>query len=187
MSRTVHQAKAKNHCSDFIPSSQVPFVSGDKVRQGLGEQKILFVLHGRARLANGESSTMVPVVSDSMAEVEEGTSQAILASPGVFPFLAELDRRHVKLERYATLQSLFCMQRHEPMTFINRIAPKPLLMVIGEDDLCIPTSLQLGMFKKAQEPKRLHVIRGTGLFGPYYGNDFEENIREQLKFLGESL
>ena len=56
------------------------------------------------------------------------------------------------------------MQGHEPMTFIDRIAPRPLLMVIGEDDLCVPTSLQLAMFKKTQEPKRLHVIRGTGLF-----------------------
>ena len=167
--------------------SQVPFVSGDIVRQELGEQKRLFILGDRARVANGDSSMMVPVIPDSMEEVEKGTSQAILATPDVFPFIAELDRRHVKWEKYATTQSLFYLQGHEPITFIHRIAPRPLLIVVGEDDLCIPTSRQLAMFEKAQDPKKVHVICGTGHFGPYYGQEFEENIREQLKFLKEWL
>lgn len=167
--------------------SQVPFVSGDIVRQGLGEQKRLLILGDRAGVAKGEPSMMVPVIPDSMEEVEKGTSNAILATSDVLPFIAELDRRHVKWEKYATLQSLFYMQGHEPMTFINRITPRPLLMVVGEDDLCIPSSLQLAMFEKAESPKTLHVIRGTGHFGPYYGKEFEENIREQLKFLDQWL
>lgn len=167
--------------------SQVPFVSGDLVRHGLGPSKRSFILADRGQLAKGKESAMVPVFPDSIEEVEQGTSQAILSTPDVFPFLSELDRRNVKWEKFATLQSLFYLQGHEPMTFISRISPTPLLMVVGEHDLCIPTNIQLAMYEKAQEPKKVHVIRGTGHFGPYYGAAYEENIQVQLQFLKQWL
>lgn len=126
---------------------------------------------------------MIPIVPDSMEELISGTSKAILGTPDVFPFLAELDRRGVKWEKYATTQSSFYLQFHEPQAFIHRISPTPLLMVVGDNDLCIPTNTQLAMYAKALEPKRLHVVRGAGHFDVYYGKAFEENIGVQLDFL----
>ena len=83
------------------------------------------------------------------------------------------------------MQSLFYMQSHEPIAYVHRISPRPLLMVVGEHDECIPTNLQLKMFARAQEPKQVHVIRDAGHFDLYYGEKFEENIRVQLEFLRE--
>jgi fermentation-respiration switch protein FrsA (DUF1100 family) len=163
--------------------AQVPFVGGDLVSMALGPKKCQFVLADRAQLARGDSSTMVPVVPDSIEEAESGTSQAILNTPDIFPFLAELDRRGAKAEKLATLQSLFYMQSHEPRSFIHRISPTPLLMVVGEQDQCTPTNMQLAMYQQAQEPKKLHILRGVGHFGGYYGDAFEENIKVQLEFL----
>jgi fermentation-respiration switch protein FrsA (DUF1100 family) len=167
--------------------AQVPFVSGEFVSMALGTKKSQFVLADRAQLAKNGSSTMIPVVPESTEEAESGTSQAILSTPDVFPFLAELDRRGVKWEKLGTLQSLFYMQSHEPRSFIHRISPTPLLMVVGEQDLCVPTNLQLAMYQQAQEPKKVHVVRGVGHFGVYYGAAFEENIKVQLGFLNEVL
>lgn len=167
--------------------SQVPFVSGELITMGMGPKKVAMVLADRAQLAKGGSSMMIPVVPDTLEEVENGTTQAVLGVPDVFPFLAELDRREVKWEKYATLQSLFYMQGHEPIAFISRISPRPLLMVVGENDLCIPSNVQLKMYEHAQEPKSVHVLRGCGHFDPYYGAAFEENIRVQCEFLKGAL
>lgn len=163
--------------------AQVPFVSGEFVSMSIGAKKGQLILGDRAQLAKGGASVMVQVMPDSREEAESGTSQAILGTPDSFDFLEEMDRRGVNYEKSATLQSLFYMQSHEPITMISRISPTPLLMVVGEHDVCIPTNLQLAMYQRAQEPKSLHVIRGTGHFGPYYGSPFEENIRAQLEFL----
>jgi fermentation-respiration switch protein FrsA (DUF1100 family) len=130
---------------------------------------------------------MIPVVPDHVEEVENGTTQAVLGIPDVFPFLAELDRRNVKWEKYATLQSLFYMQCHEPKAFISRISPTPLLMIVGEQDLACSTRAQLAAYAQALEPKKLHVLRGIGHFGLYYGSEFEENIKVQLQLLKEIL
>ena len=167
--------------------SQVPFVSGELVSMELGPQKGGFVLADRAQLATGQPPTMIPVIPNSFEEVEKGVSQAVLRTPDVFPFLAELERRGVKVEKFATLQSLFYMQAHEPKAFITRVSPTPLLMVVGEQDWCIPSNLQLAMYHQAKEPKRLHVMRNVGHFGGYYGSDFEGNIKAQLEFLKEVL
>ncbi len=164
--------------------SQVPFVSGELVSMALGP-KAQFVLADRVELTKGGSSQMIPVVPDSMEEVMSGTSPAILATPDVFPFLAELDRRNVKWEKYATAQSLFYVQSFDPRAFIRRVSPTPLLMVVGDQDVCIPPNLQLGMYAQALEPKKLHVLRGAGHFEVYYGKAFEENIKVQLDFLKE--
>ncbi|KAH6683866.1 Alpha/Beta hydrolase protein [Halenospora varia] len=167
--------------------SQVPFVSGEMLDMAMGPKKQGFMLTDRSQLAKGGSSHMIAVIPDSIEEVENGTTQAVLGTPDVFPFLAELDRRNVKWEKYATMQSLFYMQSHEPKAFIGRISPTPLLMVVGEQDLCCPTRMQLAMYAQALEPKKLHVLRGEGHFGPYYGSGFEANIKIQLDFLKEVL
>ena len=130
---------------------------------------------------------MVPITPESIEEVESGVSQAILACPDVFPFLAELDRRGVPWERHTTAQSLFYLQSHDPRAFIHRLSPMPLLMIVAAQDKCISPNSQIEMFSRALEPKKLHVLRGAGHFDVYYGQPFEENISVQLNFLEETL
>jgi fermentation-respiration switch protein FrsA (DUF1100 family) len=163
--------------------SQTPFVSGEHISVELGSAKQEFVLADRAVSARGGKSMMIPVIPESMDEIESGTSQAILKSPDVFPFLEELHRRGLQEERVVTLQSLLHVQAHEPKTFISRVSPTPILMIVGDQDLCIPSDTQLAMYELAQEPKELHILQGVGHFGVYYGQGFEKTIKIQLEFL----
>ena len=46
---------------------------------------------------------------------------------------------------------------YEPGAFMERIAPTPLLMVLGDADVVCPTDLALAAFNRAGEPKRLEL------------------------------
>jgi fermentation-respiration switch protein FrsA (DUF1100 family) len=69
------------------------------------------------------------------------------------------------------------------MAYIHRISPTPLLMVVGDRNVTIPTHLQLEGYEKALQPKTLKIVKGAGHFEPYYGPSFEENIAAQVEFL----
>jgi fermentation-respiration switch protein FrsA (DUF1100 family) len=55
---------------------------------------------------------------------------------------------------------------YEPGAFIERIAPTPLFMVLGDADVVCPTDLALAAFNRAGEPKRLELYPG-GHFSAY--------------------
>lgn len=54
-----------------------------------------------------------------------------------------------------TLRSFELLQEYEPESFVARISPTPLLMVIATQDTQTPTAWQREAFAKALEPKRL--------------------------------
>jgi hypothetical protein len=55
---------------------------------------------------------------------------------------------------------------YEPGTFLPRISPTPLLMVLGTNDTRCPTDDQLAAYSTAHEPKKLHLFMG-GHYEPY--------------------
>jgi len=65
-----------------------------------------------------------------------------------------------------TLRSVELASDYEPAAAIERISPVPLLMVVADQDDVTPTDLALAAYQRAQEPKRLCLIRG-GHFDPY--------------------
>jgi fermentation-respiration switch protein FrsA (DUF1100 family) len=65
-----------------------------------------------------------------------------------------------------TLRSTFLARMYEPGTWISRISPTPLLMVVATDDRLTMTDLELDAYERALEPKRLVMITG-GHFDPY--------------------
>lgn len=162
--------------------AQVPFVSGEHASQAFGRKHEMFLAE-RGAIRRGDTPTMLPVNSETVEEALSGTSTAILPDPEAVEFIAEMDRRGYKREQTATLQSVLALTLHEPIAVIHRIAPIPLLMVIGSRDATIPSHTQLGMYSKALEPKTLHVLRNAGHFQPYFGKFFEQNINAQLEFL----
>ncbi len=74
--------------------------------------------------------------------------------------------RFKKWRNEITLQSLEMYSEYEPGAFIERIAPTPLLMVVGDADVVCPTDLALAAFNRAGEPKQLELYPG-GHFSAY--------------------
>jgi fermentation-respiration switch protein FrsA (DUF1100 family) len=74
--------------------------------------------------------------------------------------------RFEKWRNEITLRSLEMYSEYEPGAFIERIAPTPLLMVLGDADVVCPTDLALAAYNRASERKRLELYRG-GHFSAY--------------------
>ncbi len=65
-----------------------------------------------------------------------------------------------------TLRSTRAARMYEPGTFICRVSPTPLLMVVAMQDTVTVTDLALAGYEKALQPKKLVTIAG-GHFDPY--------------------
>lgn len=71
-----------------------------------------------------------------------------------------------------TLSSMEHLLEFEPAAWGPYVAPKPLLMVVGEKDVCTFIDIQLAVFAELREPKKLVTYAG-GHFDAY-GEFFNE-------------
>jgi hypothetical protein len=67
-----------------------------------------------------------------------------------------------------TVRSTQAARMYEPGTWVARVSPTPLLMVVAEDDRVTPSDLALAAYERALHPKKLAMIPG-GHFDPYLG------------------
>ncbi|MFJ1609506.1 alpha/beta hydrolase [Streptomyces sp. NPDC088253] len=65
-----------------------------------------------------------------------------------------------------TVRSNRLARMYEPGTWVTRVSPTPLLMVVAANDTVTLTDTGLAAFEQALEPKRLQLIPG-GHFDPY--------------------
>jgi fermentation-respiration switch protein FrsA (DUF1100 family) len=161
--------------------SQVPFVSSAGM-PAPPPDLCKTLVQDRAAVVNGTDPIMAPIFP-CLNEVHGAGTQAILQDPNSIPFTEEMDRRGLLWEKYAAIQSLLHSVGHEPRVVIKLISPRPLLVLIAENDATIQPQTQEEAFGEALEPKTLHIIRNAGHFDPYYGEAFEESMAVQLKFL----
>lgn len=73
-----------------------------------------------------------------------------------------------------TLQSLARTSSYEPGSYISRIGPTPLLMVVSSHDDVAFTDLQLDAYERARHPKKLVLLSGNH-FTPY-DEDFDTAV-----------
>jgi fermentation-respiration switch protein FrsA (DUF1100 family) len=59
-----------------------------------------------------------------------------------------------------TLRSLEAARAYEPGNWIDRIGPKPLLMILASRDTTTPVDQQLDAYNRAREPKQLLLVEG---------------------------
>ncbi|GAB7102007.1 alpha/beta hydrolase [Streptomyces phaeofaciens JCM 4814] len=71
-----------------------------------------------------------------------------------------------------TVRSARRARMYEPGLWVERIAPTPLLMVVGTHDDVTPTDLALEAYQRALEPKGLQMFDG-GHFDAYVDGTFE--------------
>jgi uncharacterized protein len=69
-------------------------------------------------------------------------------------------------ENTVTLRSSRAARMYEPGTWVSRVSPTPLLMIVGLHDTITVTDLALSAYEQALQPKELVTIDG-GHFDPY--------------------
>ena len=69
-------------------------------------------------------------------------------------------------ENSVTIRSTRAARMYEPGTWVSRVSPTPLLMVVAMRDTITVTDLALAAYERALQPKRLVTISG-GHFDPY--------------------
>jgi dipeptidyl aminopeptidase/acylaminoacyl peptidase len=152
--------------------AQVPTISGWQTTlrriapQALPGQRAAWDAD-RLERYKGNPPKMVPMVVDPAAggAASHGSADAWEFFTG--KNAPEKDKwRFKKWRNETTLRSLEMYSEYEPGVFIERIAPTPLLMVLGDADVICPTDLGLAAFNRAGEPKRLELYPG-GHFSAY--------------------
>ncbi|MFJ9448123.1 alpha/beta hydrolase [Kitasatospora sp. NPDC101235] len=88
-------------------------------------------------------------------------------------------------ENRVTVRSTRAARMYEPGTWIARVSPTPLLMVVALADTVTVTDLALAAYERALEPKRLQLIAG-GHFAPYTAR-FEQSSGAALAWFREHL
>lgn len=152
--------------------SQVPLVSGYRNVLRLVRNDVVIQLRAQleadreARFA-GQPPGMIAVVSEDPA-----TRPCALPTPDSWRWFTETGRTRAPAWRNeVTLRSIEMLMEYEPLAYIERIAPTPLLMVVAANDVLTPTDLALEAYNRALEPKRLVILPG-GHFDAYT-TDFE--------------
>jgi hypothetical protein len=144
--------------------AQIPNVSGRKNAtrlygaEGVARVKALSMTDRARRLADGPPE-MVPVFAPQGEvcafppdSVDDARQEMIPNSTWV---------------NTVTLRSLENYIDFEPAQWVPFIAPKPLLMIVGESDTCTFPDLQKQVFETAGEPKKL-VLHPGGHWGTYW-------------------
>jgi hypothetical protein len=138
--------------------AQVPFISGSRTLERMFPVALFpaVLQHVYAdKLARGRGAA--PACQPISPEGSEGNEWAKRAGAGT------LYRNEI------TVQTVDHTLYFEPIDFIHRVAPTPLLMIVATRDTRAPLDLQLEAFGKAREPKELVWLEG-GHYDPYEVN-----------------
>jgi len=65
------------------------------------------------------------------------------------------------------LESAEALARYRPDWVVDRIAPRPVLMISAERDTLVPAEEQLACYERCGEPKRLVTLPGVGHYDSY--------------------
>jgi fermentation-respiration switch protein FrsA (DUF1100 family) len=151
--------------------SQVPLVSGYRNILRLVRADLLAGLRAQldadreARFA-GKPPAMIPVVS------EDPMGPAALPTPDSWRWFTETARTRAPAWRNeVTLRTVEMLMEYEPGTYIERVSPTPLLMIIAAGDHLAVADEAFAAYHRALEPKQLVILTG-GHFEAYV-EDFE--------------
>ena len=132
----------------------------------------------RRRVRTGEPG-MVPKEEIMLRDPDTARQRAIQAEQGHTFHDAELD-----------LESAEAVFRYRPEWVVNRISPRPVLMIYGERDCLVPPEEQLSCYAKCGEPKKLVMLpRGAHYDSYEFGNAEMSKIvyRETIAWFNKYL
>jgi dipeptidyl aminopeptidase/acylaminoacyl peptidase len=74
-----------------------------------------------------------------------------------------------------------------PEWIVDKIAPRPLLLITCDDDRLVPPEESESLYARAGEPKKLVVLKGWGHYEVYTGEAFRQVIDPTLAWYREYL
>jgi len=174
----VLQAGAMDRRVDVV-ISQAPFISGWDLIGGWpnAEEVIAMTQAEREARSRGAEPSVMQVV---------GKPDEPCALPGEDGYAYFTGTGGPTWKNAITVSSLELARAHEPALWIARIAPRPLLMIVADDDLVTPTDHALAAFERAGAPKRLVRVAG-GHFDVYSGAGFDIAMAETIAWLKAHL
>lgn len=116
---------------------------------------------------------------------EDPQKPSALPTPDSYTFFTAWGKKS-EWKNEVTLKSIEAFRAYNPAAEIHRISPTPLLMTVAQNDVLTPTTLALGAYSRALEPKRLNILPG-GHFDGYTGPNFDRSSEVQIEFLKEHL
>ena len=164
--------------------SQVPTTSGFSAAQRrVRYDKALalqaaFEADREARDAGQPPATLRMVDADPDAPVA-------YPGPDSYNYMTGEARRCPTWVNEVTLRSLELARAYEPGTYVRRIAPTPLLMIVATGDGLTPADLQQDAFNAAHQPKQLLLLPG----GHYsvYTEHFERTSSAAANWFAQHL
>ncbi|HVN88251.1 MAG TPA: alpha/beta hydrolase [Candidatus Binataceae bacterium] len=153
--------------------SQVPLASGSRNLKRLVRADMAAILReqfdaDREARMKGEAPMMLPVVS------EDPMGPAALPTPDSWTwFTATGKERAPSWRNEVTLRTVEMLSEYEPVAYVERISPTPLLMLIADGDHLAIAEEAFIAYQRALEPKSLVVLKG-GHFDAYV-QDFEKS------------
>lgn len=146
--------------------SQLPLVSGYRnllrlIRSDfVAPTRAAFDADREVRFA-GQPPTMIPVVAADPLAI------AALPTADAYQWLTEMSQTRAPAWRNeVTLRSMELLSEYEPGSYIARISPTPLLMLIAEGDHLAVADEAFAAYNEARDPKQLVVLPG-GHFDAY--------------------
>ena len=145
--------------------AQVPTISGGagSLRRTRADQmaasRTRFDGDRKNRFAGKPPGTIPLVAEDPMTACFNGGADA-------WAFFQESLKVAPARKNEVTLRSAEMLREYEPGSYIERISPTPLLMIVGNRDVLTATDLALQAYNRALEPKKLVLFEG-GHYDPY--------------------
>ena len=129
------------------------------------------------------------------AGIEQDRKQRVLTGRGMYvdPFVIIPDpemvaffERHFPILPHLKTQILFqYVEAHlefSPISVVDRIAPRALLIIAAERDLICPADELKRMYERAGEPKKFALVEGVTHFECYEGKGMERTCGEAIEW-----
>jgi len=104
-----------------------------------------------ARVRTGQSAPVDPL-------------EIVLPDPASRAFLEGVYREFPQMQCEVTLETGEALVEFSPEALVERIAPRPLLLIHGADDRLVPADESRSLHARARDPRRLQIIPGMGHF-----------------------
>jgi fermentation-respiration switch protein FrsA (DUF1100 family) len=97
------------------------------------------------------------IAEAAFTSIEDNLAHGVRALTGLSPFpFAPL------VAWFGEQEADMDMQLMRPIDEISQIAPRPILLIHGDQDLTVPVENSLALYQAAGEPKQLYIVKNAG-------------------------